>query len=68
MCFPGGFDCSGKLKQKWAKLTDDDLPFAEGKHDELFLPAEAVGLRWSRLWCGCPRHRGALLCLWRCDP
>jgi uncharacterized protein YjbJ (UPF0337 family) len=24
-----------KLKQKWAKLTDDDLQFAEGKHDEL---------------------------------
>ena len=25
-----------KLKQKWAKLTDDDLQFAEGKHEELF--------------------------------
>jgi len=25
----------GKLKQKWAKLTDDDLQFAEGKHEEL---------------------------------
>ena len=25
----------GKLKQKWAKLTDDDLQFAEGKKDEL---------------------------------
>ncbi len=25
----------GQLKQKWAKLTDDDLQFAEGKHDEL---------------------------------
>jgi len=25
----------GKLKQKWAKLTDDDLVFVEGKHDEL---------------------------------
>lgn len=25
----------GKLKQKWAKLTDDDLQFAEGKADEL---------------------------------
>jgi uncharacterized protein YjbJ (UPF0337 family) len=25
----------GKLKQKWAKLTDDDLQCAEGKHDEL---------------------------------
>jgi len=25
----------GKLKQKWAKLTDDDLQFADGKADEL---------------------------------
>jgi uncharacterized protein YjbJ (UPF0337 family) len=24
-----------KLKAKWAILTDDDLQFAEGKHDEL---------------------------------
>ena len=25
----------GKLKQKWAKLTDSDLQFAEGKQEEL---------------------------------
>ncbi len=25
----------GKLKQKWAKLTDSDLTFARGKEDEL---------------------------------
>ncbi|MBE0544184.1 MAG: CsbD family protein [Verrucomicrobia bacterium] len=25
----------GKLKQKWAKLTDDDLQYADGKQDEL---------------------------------
>ena len=25
----------GKLKQKWAKLTDDDLTLVEGKHDEI---------------------------------
>jgi uncharacterized protein YjbJ (UPF0337 family) len=25
----------GKLKQKWAKLTDDDLQFTEGKVEEL---------------------------------
>jgi uncharacterized protein YjbJ (UPF0337 family) len=25
----------GKLKQKWAQLTDDDLQFAGGKYDEL---------------------------------
>jgi uncharacterized protein YjbJ (UPF0337 family) len=24
-----------KLKQKWAKLTDDDLKYAEGKCEEL---------------------------------
>jgi len=25
----------GKLKQKWAKLTDSDLQYVEGKEDEL---------------------------------
>ncbi len=25
----------GKLKQRWASLTDDDLLFVEGKQDEL---------------------------------
>jgi uncharacterized protein YjbJ (UPF0337 family) len=25
----------GKLKQKWATLTDDDLQYAEGRQDEL---------------------------------
>ena len=25
----------GKLKQKWAALTDDDLQYADGKLDEL---------------------------------
>jgi uncharacterized protein YjbJ (UPF0337 family) len=25
----------GKLKQKWANLTDDDLQFAEGKQEEI---------------------------------
>jgi uncharacterized protein YjbJ (UPF0337 family) len=25
----------GKLKQKWAELTDDDLHYAEGRQDEL---------------------------------
>lgn len=25
----------GKLKQKWGKLTDDDLDYVEGKEDEL---------------------------------
>jgi uncharacterized protein YjbJ (UPF0337 family) len=26
----------GKLKQKWASLTDDDLQFVEGKAEEVF--------------------------------
>ena len=26
----------GKLKQKYAQLTDDDLYFADGKEDELY--------------------------------
>lgn len=26
----------GKLKQKFAQLTDDDLQYIEGKEDELF--------------------------------
>ena len=28
-------EVKGKLKQKYAQLTDDDLAFAEGKEDEL---------------------------------
>ncbi|GIZ08417.1 CsbD family protein [Flavobacterium sp. UMI-01] len=28
-------ELKGKLKQKYAELTDDDLMFAEGKQDEL---------------------------------
>lgn len=28
-------EVKGKLKQKYAQLTDDDLLFAEGKDDEL---------------------------------
>ena len=28
-------EVKGKLKQKYAELTDDDLQFVEGKEDEL---------------------------------
>jgi len=28
-------EVAGKLKQKWANLTDDDLLFKEGKEEEL---------------------------------
>src|SRR5512132_2553642 len=51
----------GKLKQKWAKLTDDDLQFAEGKHDELLgriqkrtgEPREAVEKAIKEATSGC---------------
>jgi uncharacterized protein YjbJ (UPF0337 family) len=34
--FKGGWnEAKGKLKQKYAQLTDDDLTFAEGKDEEL---------------------------------
>ena len=29
-------ELKGKLKQKYAQLTDDDLTYAEGKDDELY--------------------------------
>jgi uncharacterized protein YjbJ (UPF0337 family) len=29
-------EVAGKLKQKYADLTDDDLLFSEGKEEELF--------------------------------
>ena len=29
-------EIKGRLKQKYAQLTDDDLAFEEGKEDELF--------------------------------
>lgn len=29
-------ELKGKLKQKYANLTDDDLLFEEGKEDELY--------------------------------
>ncbi len=36
IAFKGTWDqIQGKLKQKYAQLTDDDLLFSEGKDDEL---------------------------------
>jgi uncharacterized protein YjbJ (UPF0337 family) len=29
-------EIKGKLKQKFSMLTDNDLLFAEGKHEEMF--------------------------------
>ncbi|MCZ8217755.1 MAG: CsbD family protein [Cyclobacteriaceae bacterium] len=29
-------EAKGKLKQKYAKLTDNDLTYMEGKEDELY--------------------------------
>lgn len=53
----------GKLKQKWAKLTDDDLRFAEGKQDELLgriqkrtgETREAVEKAVKEAWSSCCR-------------
>ena len=33
--FKGSNEVKGKLKQKYAQLTDDDLTYSEGKDDEL---------------------------------
>jgi len=36
LTFKGNWhEVSGKLKQKYGNLTDDDLKFAEGKDEEL---------------------------------
>ena len=53
----------GKLKQKWAKLTDHDLQYVEGKQDELIgriqkrtgetHEAIETALNESRPTCGC---------------
>jgi uncharacterized protein YjbJ (UPF0337 family) len=33
----GGWnETKGKIKQKYAQLTDDDLTYAEGKEDEMW--------------------------------
>lgn len=29
-------EVKGKIKQKWANLTDDDMLKIEGKHDEIY--------------------------------
>ena len=29
-------ETKGKIKQKWADLTDDDILMVEGKHDEIY--------------------------------
>jgi len=54
----------GKLKQRWAKLTDDDLKFVDGQMEELYgriqkrtgESREAVekAVKESSKNCGCP--------------
>lgn len=35
--FKGTWDeAKGKIKQKWADLTDDEMLKVEGKHDEIY--------------------------------
>ena len=53
----------GKLKQKFAQLTDDDLQFVEGKEDELIGRIQkATGLARENVaheveaCCGCRSH------------
>lgn len=29
-------EIQGKIRQKWGKLTDDDLTVIKGRHDEIF--------------------------------
>ena len=51
----------GKLKQKWANLTDDDLKYVEGQEDELLgriqkrtgQTREAVEKALKDSGCGC---------------
>ena len=53
----------GKLKQKWANLTDDDLQYADGKGDELLgriqkrtgetREAVETAIKDSSAGCGC---------------
>ena len=55
----------GKLKQKWAQLTDDDLQFAEGKKEELLgriqkrtgETREAVEKALKDAGCTCSCHK-----------
>lgn len=53
----------GKLKQKFAQLTDDDLQFAEGKEDELIGRIQKrTGQAWKEIQyavddcCRCKRN------------
>jgi uncharacterized protein YjbJ (UPF0337 family) len=53
----------GKLKQKWAKLTDNDLRYTEGRQEELVgriqkltgetREAVEAAIRESSAACGC---------------
>jgi uncharacterized protein YjbJ (UPF0337 family) len=47
-------EVKGKLKQQYAKLTDDDLTYVEGKEDEL------LGRIQKRLGVSAEEARGIL--------
>ena len=47
-------EMKGKLKQQYAKLTDDDLTYVEGKEDEL------LGRIQKRLGVSAEEARGIL--------
>ena len=42
----------GRLRQRWARLTDDDLQFVEGKERELIGRIQGVFMRLGSEWEG----------------
>jgi uncharacterized protein YjbJ (UPF0337 family) len=51
-------EIKGKLKQKYAQLTDDDLTFAEGKEEELL--GRLTTTAWQKQRRGPARNRRVL--------
>jgi uncharacterized protein YjbJ (UPF0337 family) len=49
-------ELKGKLKQKYAQLTDDDLVYAKGKEDELLGRLEKTGPDRCPRWLGHAVH------------
>jgi CsbD-like len=41
----------GKIKEKWGKLTDDDLTMINGRREQLEGIHPAAIWAWPRIWC-----------------